>query len=203
MIYVLDNQDPQLRALWTAYAEHCIQWRVRMLEHTDARRPPAAQQSERVHALEEEIHKGSMLKKSVEEHWSDALLLWQRQPADARAVVVEAVGAKLSTVPEALGICDIPRRFVFLPTAVRVLANAVADVARDTAVIWQFRAHYLGPDVPDTLKISLLRVAAYSLAALLNRREHLTRDRREERTWFPWRIVEEPDIPDLELVPSW
>jgi hypothetical protein len=205
MIYVLEDEDADQRALWTVYAQRCIQWRVMTLERMySIYPPPAEKQKERVRALEARIT-GHPLRTDQEtrDHWTDALLLWQRQPADVRDVVVKSVGAKLSTVPEHLGLVDIPRRFVFLPRTACVLANVVADVARDASIIWMFRFGYLGKNRPQTLEAFSWDVAASSLAALLNRPEHLSEEGRRDSSWLSKRICKEPDIPDLELVPSW
>ena len=204
MIYVLEDENPQQRALWTAYAEHCIEWRVMMLERRYSSWPPAVEkQQERVRALEASLTRRFFTDEKTREHWTDALLLWQRQPTDLRDVVVQSVGAKLSTVPEDLGLIDVPRRFVFLPKTAYVLANAVADVARDVDIIWTFRFGHLGKDNPQTVEAFAWKVTAYSLAALLNRPEHLPGEKRWGDSWLPARIYKEPDIPDLELVPSW
>src|SRR4051812_29948831 len=78
--------------------------------------PPAEKQGERVRALEARIMgQPPRIDQETRDHWTDALLLWQRQPANASDVVIKSVGAKLSTVQEHLGLVDIPRRFVFYP----------------------------------------------------------------------------------------
>src|SRR4051812_38811509 len=202
MIYVLEDEGLPARALWTAYTERCIRWRVTMLERIHFSPPPHRGQEQRVRNLEEQIRRPYITVEKTEEHWMDAVLLWQRQSPEARSVIVKSVGAKLSTVPQALGLVAIPRRFVFLPNTARALANAVADVAQDADIIWRFRAQYLGEDAPETVEVFPWRVAAYSLAAFLNRIEHLADNRRMERTWYPYRMSPEPDILDLELVPS-
>lgn len=200
MIYVLVDDDPEERALWISYTQRCIEWRITMLECTGSNSPPVGQQEERVRTLETHIRRPSP-PKSTEEHWTDALVLWQRQPESVQAVIVESISAKFSTVPGALGLVDMPRRFVYLPNTARVLATAVADVARDAHIIWSFRAKHLGEDALLTVEASAWRVAAYSLAALLNRVQHLLRESRLDETWSPRRLTG-PDIPDLQLVPS-
>src|SRR4051794_20580108 len=202
MIYVLEDDARQANALWTTYAERCIQWRITMLERIHLEPPPPTLQEHRVRELEEQIRRPYISNEKTEEHWTDALLLWQRQPSSPRNVILRSVGAKLSTVPKMLGLVDTPRRFVFLPKTANILANAVGDVAQDADIIWRFRAEHLGAEAPPTLEVFPWRVAAFSLAALLNRIEHLGDGRRMDRTWYPYRISPEPDIPDLELVPS-
>src|SRR3954451_8608610 len=84
-------------------------------------------QGERVRLLGARITgHASSTGQETREHWTDALLLWRKQPADARDAIVKSVGAKLSTVPEYLGLIDVPRRFVFLPKTACALGNAVA-----------------------------------------------------------------------------
>jgi hypothetical protein len=200
MIYVLADDDPEERALWVTYTRDCIEWRITMLQRTDYREPPLAQQEQRVKTLETHVRRPSP-PKGTEEHWTDALVLWRRQPESAQDVVVNSISAKLSAVPELLGLVDTPRRSVFLPNTARVLANAVADVARDTHVIWSFRTRHLGENAPSTVEALAWRVAAYSLAALLNRVQHLLKESWMEVTWAANRL-QGPDIPDLELVPS-
>jgi hypothetical protein len=205
MIYVLADEDADERALWSAYAEHCIAWRVMMLERMYSTwPPPAEQQEERVRGLEARVTGYPFSTgERIEDHWTDALLLWRRQPANTRDVIVQSVGAKLSTVPEHLGLVDLPRRFVFLPKTVCVLANAVADVARDANIIANFRSGHFGRNNPETMKAIPWSIAAFVLAALLNRPEHLPGEtRREISSILTTRICKEPDIPDLELVPS-
>src|SRR3954470_7012011 len=100
MIYVLENEDADQRKLWTVYAKRCIQWRVTMLERLYSTWPPPAEkQGERVCALEARMTgHPPRIDQETREHWTDSLLLWQRQPANASDVVIESVGAKLSTV---------------------------------------------------------------------------------------------------------
>jgi len=205
MIYETEegNVLPVGNVLWLQYAAQCIQWRITMLERTSFWRPPPAKREQRIHALEQEIRLGMLASNwSAGEHWTDALAFWQQQPADARGVIVQAVARKLATIPEALGVVRVPQRLVFLPNTAAALANAVADVARDSHVIWRFRFEYLGEDAPETSQMLTWRIAAFSLAALLNRKEHFCPNDRQKRTWFAERIAAEPDIPELPLVPS-
>jgi hypothetical protein len=201
MIYVLEEDDPRKRALWVTYTQDCIEWRVKMLQRIEYRSPPAAQQEQRVKTLETHVRLPSPPQRT-EEYWTDALVLWRRQPASVQAVILKSISAKFSAVPQALGLVDMPRRSVFLPNTAQVLANAVADVARDTNIIFTFRTNNLGENAPLTVEALAWRVAAYSLAALLNRVQDLLRESRMEVTWSPARLKAEPDLPDLELVPS-
>jgi hypothetical protein len=208
MIYVLDDTPPLIfgpRFWWTMYVSQCIQWRIGMLKSMFPDRPSLAQQETRIHYLEMDINLRGYIRPNDDtdkEHWTDALALWKRQPQKAKDVVVASIGAKFSTVPGALGLVDTPRRYVYLPKTACVLANAVADVARDSDIIWQFRKEFLGQDAPQTTEAFSWRVAAHSLAALLNRPEHLLRETWRMESWYATRICEKPDIPDLELIPS-
>jgi hypothetical protein len=215
MIYVVADDDAQKRALWVSYTEHCIEWRIKLLECTQTPSGNGPPHPQCLASLATQI-RGDFRSVDTKDHWTDALALWQQQPSALREIIVASVSAKLSVVPAALGLVDTPRRFVYLPSAAGLLTNAVADVARDANIIWTFRAAFVGEEDEATRVALSWRTTAYALAALCNRVEYageyhisaptgLAGGGRsvEEISWAPYRLSAGPDIPDLELVPSW
>jgi hypothetical protein len=197
MIYVLDI-DPEEFALWVTYTRDCVEWRIEMLQRTAYESPPADEK--RIRALDAQIRQSAPTL-PTDELWSDALALWRRLPEGWQGDILNSLSAKFAAVPEALGLFGAPRHSVFLPNTAYVLAIAVADVARDTEVLWLFRAKHLGENAEPTRLAFKWRYAAFSLAALFNRVEHMLKESRLEYTWTAYRL-QGPDIPELELVPS-
>jgi hypothetical protein len=209
MIYVLPDNEPKPRDLWVKYVERCIEWRADKLQRLirfEPQRSLKQQQNVRT-ALAQSLHlKGYSAGRDCEERPSDALAVWKDQPAESRLIVTTSIAAKFSVVPKRLGLLDTPRRFVYLPCTAWVLANAVADVARDIDIIWTFRKDEFGQDDPMTREVFPWRIAAYALAAFANRKEYFNRTWEKElehKSWLPRRFTANPDLPDLELIPSW